>query len=167
MSKTNKNLFARQKGAVATLCIVFALFSLLLGCETKSDLKGESDMKGENDILSGKWQLTTISPLNAEGMDLVLVNYTPMHIIYEFKANNVLTVSGNVDNNYGGLEIGNHFYVVTFTDISNDPSWLPAPHEVKINNISYGFSFGYMSDRQGMELVCRDECNSAFHFVKK
>jgi len=159
MSKTNKNLFARQKGAVATLCIVFALFSLLLGCEKKSDLKSE------NDILSGKWQLTTISPFKTEGMDLVLIDYTPMNIIYEFKANNVLTVSGNVDNNYGGLEIGNHFYVVT--EINNDPLGLPASREVKINNISYGFRFGYMSDSQGMELICRDECNSTFYFVKK
>ena len=161
MSKTNKNLFARQKGTVATLCIVFAFFSLLLGCENKSDLKSE------NDILSGKWQLTTISSFNTEGMDLVLVDYTPKHIIYEFKANHVLTVSGNVDNNYGGLETGNHFYVVTLTEISNDPLACPAPHKVKINNISYGFSFGYMSDSPGMELVCRDECNSAFYFVKK
>ena len=161
MGKTKEKLFARQKGAVATLCIVLALFSLLSGCEKKSDLKGE------NEILRGKWQLTTISPFNAEGMDLVLIDYTPMNIIYEFKANNVLTVSGNVDNNYGGLEMGNHFYVVTLTEITNNPLRLPAPYEVKINNISYGFSFGYMQDGQGMELVCRGECNSAFYFVKK
>lgn len=161
MSNTIKNLFARQKVTVATLCMVLALFSLLSGCE-----KG-SDLNGENEILYGKWQLTTINPLDAEGMELILVDFTPMNIIYEFKANNVLTVSGNVDNNYGGLEIGNHFYVVTLTEINNDSLGLPAPHGVKINDISYGFSFGYMPDIPGMELACRDECNSAFNFVKK
>ena len=161
MSKTIKNLYARQKGTIVTLCIMFALFSLLSGCEKKNDLKGE------NEILNGKWQLKAISSLNAEGVDYVLVDYTPMNIIYEFKSNNVLTVFGNADNNYGGLEIGNHFYVVTLTKINIDPLGLPAPHEVKINNIPYGFSFGYMPDSPGMELVCRGECNSAFYFVKK
>ena len=161
MNKTIEFFFARQKGIVATLCIMFALFSLLSGCEKKSALKSD------NEILYGKWQLKTISPFNAEGVDYMLVDYTPMNIIYEFKTNNVLTVSGDVDNNYGGLEIGNHFYVVTLTEINGDPLGLPAPHEVKINNIPYGFSFGYMPDSPGMELVCRGECNSAFYFVKK
>ena len=161
MDKIIKNLFAKQKSTVATLCIVFALFSAISGCEKKSDLKSE------NKILYGKWQLKTISPFNAEGVDYMLIDYTPMNIIYEFKANNVLTVSGNVDNNYGGLEIGIHFYVVTLTEINVNPLGLPAPHEVKINDIPYGFSFGYMPDSPGMELVCRGECNSAFYFIKK
>ena len=120
-----------------------------------------------SEVIHGKWQLKTISPLNAEGVDYMLVDYTPMNIIYEFKTNNVLTVSGNVDSNYGGLEIGKHFYEVTLTEIINDPLGLPAPHMVRINNIPYGFSFGYMYDSPGMEMVCREECNYAFCFVKK
>ena len=97
----------------------------------------------------------------------MLVDYTPMNIIYEFKANNVLTVSGNVDSSYGGLEIGKYFYEVTLTEIINDPLGLPAPHMVRINTIPYDFSFGYMYDSPGMEMVCREECDYAFCFVKK
>lgn len=124
-------------------------------------------VKDESDILHGKWQLISISPLNAEGMDLMLVDFSPQNIIYEFKTNNVLTVSGEINNGYGGLEKGKHFYEVTLTKFISDPLGLPAPHLVRINTIPYSFSFGYMSDRPGMVLVCRDECGYAFHFVKK
>jgi len=100
-----KRLNLRNVAAIVTCLIVTIMFS---GCEKKSDLKGE------NKIIYGKWQLETISPINVPtGVDLLLVNFSPMNIIYEFKKNNVLTVSGNVDNNYGGLKIGKHFYEVT------------------------------------------------------
>jgi len=162
MNKKTKNPFERmQKGAVTILSIVFALSSLISGCVNKSDLKDESN------ILQGKWQLKTISPLNEEGVVYMLVDFSPMDIIYEFKANNVLTVSGNVDYDYGGLKIGNHFYEVTLTEIISNPLGLPAPHMVKINSIPYDFSFGYISDSPGMVLICRGECNNVFSFVKK
>jgi len=161
MKQVIKNTFERmQKGTVVTLCIVCMLSSLISGCE-------QNDLKDESNILQGKWQLKAIKPPNAEGVTYMLVDFSPMNIIYEFKANNVLTVSGNVDNDYGGLNIGKHFYEITLTEVINDPLGLPAPHEVRINGISYGFSFGYMSDSPGMVMVCRDECNSAFYFVKK
>jgi len=160
--KVINNPFARKKLAVAAQCVMCALFIMVSGC-----VKQESDLKDENDILYGKWQLISISPLNAEGMDLMLVDYSPFNIIYEFKANNVLIVSGNVDNDYGGLEIGKHFYEVTLTEIISNPLGLPAPHMVTINSMPYGFSFGYMSDTPGMEMVCRGECDYALYFVKK
>ena len=167
IKKVVKNPFALQKVTVVAQCIVCALFFTVSGCVgQKSDLQDES-LKEESEILYGKWQLTTISPLNAEGVDYMLVNFSPMNIIYEFKANNVLIVSGDVDNNYGGLEIGKHFYEVTLTEIINNPLGLPTPHMVRINTIPYSFSFGYVSDSPGMVLVSRGECDSAFRFVKK
>ena len=120
-----------------------------------------------NKILHGKWQLISISPLNVEGMNLALVGYSPNNIIYEFKANNVLTVSGNIENiNYGGLEIGEYFYDVALAEIIVDPLSLPTPHVVRINTIPYDFSFDYMSDSPGMVMVCRDGCDHALSFEK-
>ena len=121
----------------------------------------------ESKILHGKWQLISISTFNEEGLEFVLIDYAPDKIIYEFRANNVLTVSGNVDNNYyGGHEMGEHYYDVILTEIIPNPLGLPAPHKVRINNIPYGFSFGYMSDIPGMEMVCLDECDYTLRFVK-
>ena len=160
-----KNLFVDvQKDTVAILCIVFVFSSLFSGCEKKSDLKIE------NEILYGKWQLKTISPLNAEGVDYMLVDYTPMNIIYEFKANNVLTVSGNVDNNYGGLEVGKHFYEVTYNKTLYVEGMVVGGPIIEINSIiPYDFFLYSTSDNPKMQLVmtCIRECNSVFHFTKK
>jgi len=123
------------------LMIIPALICGVLFTSCGSD---KAQTKDENDILHGKWQLISISPFNVEGVDLMLVDYSPKNIINEFKSNSVLAVSVNVDNDYGGLEIGKHFYEVTLTEVSANPLGLPAPHEVRINGISYGF--GYMSD---------------------
>jgi len=165
VKKVVKNPFARQKVTVAAQYIMCALFFMVSGC-----VEQKSDLKDENDVLRGKWQLWTISPLNAEGMDLVLVDFRPMNIIYEFKANNVLSVSGNVDNivDIVGLEAGKHFFEVTLTDISNGSLVTDlAQHVVEINSISYCFSVGYISDDTALFLACLGECDYLFSFVKK
>lgn len=164
MDRKNRNLFALQKGTVAILCIVCMLSSIILGCEKKTDKKDESN------ILLGKWQLKTISPLNVEGgVIFMLVDFSPMNIIYEFTANNVLKVSSNVDNiNYGGLEIGKHFYEITLTNIRNGILVTDlAQHVVEINTIPYCFCIGNMSDDPALFLTCYGECNSMFTFIKK
>ena len=157
MLKIRLNL--RKVVAIAICLVSIAMF---LGCD-----KGNNP-KNENDILYGKWQLKTISPLNVpQGLDLMLVDFSPMNIIYEFKTNNVLTVSGNVKDIDGVFEKGKHFYEVTLTDISNGLLITDlAQHIVEIKTISYCFSVGYMSDDQALFLA-HGESNSLFTFVKK
>jgi hypothetical protein len=128
---------------------------------------GKAQTTNDSDILCGKWQLQTISPLNAEGVDLMLVDFSPKNIIYEFRANNVLIVSGNVPNGYGGLKTGKYFYKITRTDIS-DGSLLTdlEQHVVVINSIPHCFSIGYVSypDSPGMFMACS---TLLFTFLKK
>jgi putative lipoprotein (rSAM/lipoprotein system) len=133
--------------------------------EIEKDL--QSEFKDESDILHGKWKLISINSFTIEEGDMSF-DYSQKNIIYEFKANNDLTVSGNIEDiDYKGHAIGKHFYEATPAQTINDPLGLPAPHTVKINTIPYGFSFGYMASGPGMEMVCRGECNLSFHFVKK
>ena len=156
------------KETLAALCIVGVLFFTISGC-------GKS--KDESEIIRGKWQLTTIIPLNAEGVYLVSIDYSRLNIIFEFKANNVLTVSSNEDNDYGGFRAGNHFYEVTHTDIINGSLITDlAQHVVEINKIPYCFSIGYNSDRfgnktdiLGLSMVCWGECDNLYlcKFIKK
>ncbi len=163
MGKTIKKLFLKQKGSVAILCIMFVLSFLLLSCEKNSDLKDD------NEIIYGKWQLKTMSPLNVEeGLILTLLDLSSMNIIFEFKANNVLAVSSDNADFHTGFEIGNHFYDVTLTNISNGLLITDLPqHIVEINKNPYGFSLGEESVDKALFLACGDECNRLFIFVKK
>jgi len=155
------------KGTLAALCIVGVLFFTISGCDKSKD---------ESEIIHGKWQLTTISPLNAEGVGMS-IDYSQSNIIFEFKANNVLTVSSNEDNDYGSFKVGNHSYEVTHTDISNGSLTTDlAQHVVEINTIPYCFSIGYNSDRfgnktdiLGLSMVCWEECDNfyLYRFIKK
>ena len=150
------------KGRFTVLCIVCVLFFTILGCEKQ---------KEENKIIRGKWQLTTIYPPKVEGIAYMLGDFTPMNIIYEFKANNVLAVSGNIDNNYACLKKGKHSYEVTLTDISNGSLSTNltnlAQHVVEIDNISYCFSIVDESNNPTLYMTYWDENNNIYTFVKK
>ncbi len=126
------------------------------GCEEKPDVKDE------NSILYGKWELAKIKSFSIEEGDLEF-DYLQNNIIYEFKTNGVLVVTGDVESvDYKGIEKGDHSYAVTLSQ-TNEKS----PHSLKIDAVSYTFSFGYMFGGSGMELVCGDECNLSYCFVKK
>jgi len=161
MKKLIKKIMMK-KVAVAIMCIVSVLFFTISGCEQKSDLNETSN------ILRGKWQLKSVHSLNAEGVSYMLVDFTTYNIIYEFKANNVLTVSGNDGSiDHGGLEMGKHFYKVTLTNISNGSLVTELPqHLVEINTIPYCFCVGYMSDDSAL-FLSHGENNSQFVFVRK
>jgi hypothetical protein len=132
-----------------------------------SDSEQESELNFKNDILHGKWKLIWIKSFTIEEGDLSF-DYSHKNIIYEFKPNNVLIVSGNVNGtDYRGHGVGEHFYDVTIIEAINNTLGLPAPHTVNINTIPYSFSFGYMPDKPGMEMICRGECNYAFYFIKE
>jgi|GEM_PF-2184875 len=155
-----KNKFNLRNVVAIAICL--AVTTMFSGCEK------ENDLNGENEIIYGKWQLKTISPLNVQqGMNLMLVDFSPMNIIYEFKENNVLTVSGRVSDIDGVFEEGKHFYDVTHSEISNGLLVTNLPqHIVKMNTISYCFCIDYMSDVVTLSLA-HDESNSHFTFVKK
>ena len=59
MSKRIKNLFARQKGTVATLCIVCALFFMVSGCgKSFFEGDGEEPKTLQGKIVEGKYSGT-------------------------------------------------------------------------------------------------------------
>ena len=147
---------------------VVAIAICLAGMTMFSACDKDDDLKGENEIICGKWQLKTMSPLNIEeGLSLTLLDLSPMNIIFEFKANNVLTVSSDNADFYTGFEIGNHFYDVTLTNISNGLLTTDLPqHIVEVNKNPYGFSLGEMSVDKALFLACGGECNRLFIFVK-
>ena len=148
---------------------VVAIAICLAGMTMFSACDKDNDLKGENEIIYGKWQLQTMSPLNVEeGLILTLLDLSPMNIIFEFKANNVLTVSSDNVDFHTGFEMGNHFYDVTLTNISNGLLTTDLPqHIVEINKNPYGFSLGEVSVDKALFLACGGECSSLFIFIKK
>ena len=148
---------------VVAITIYLAGMTLFSACD-KNDA-----LKGENEIIYGKWQLKTMSPLNVEeGLILTLLDLSSMNIIFEFKANNVLTISSDNVDFHTGFEIGNHFYDVTLMNIRNGLLTTDLPqHIVEINKNPYGFSLGEMSVDKALFLACGGECNRLLIFVKK
>ena len=149
--------------AFKALCVIFVLFFVISGCE-----KNYEKHKDESKNLRGKWLLTTISSCNESGADLMLIDLSPLNIIFDFKANHVLTVSGNADYEYGDFKVGKHYYEFTLTDIS-DGSLITnlAQHVVEINTTSYCYCTGYESDKLCLYMACWGECNNLYSFVRK
>ena len=154
-----KRIFKLRDAAMIACLAVTTMFS---ACDKNNDLNGEDE------IIHGKWQLKTITLLNVEdGLILTLLDLSPMNIIFEFKANNTLIVSADDIDFHTGFEIGNHFYDVTFTDISNGILITDLPqHIVEINTIPYGFSVGYSGADTALFLA-HGESNRLLIFVKK
>lgn len=163
MGKAIKKLLVKQKGTVAILSVMLALSFLLSSCEKNSDLNGD------NKLIYGKWQLKTMRPLDVEE-DLIptLPDLSIMNIIFEFKANNILTVSSDNADFNTGFEVGNHYYDVTLTNISNGLLITDSPqHIVEINKNPYGFSLGEVSVDNALFLACGGECNRLLIFIEK
>ena len=148
--------------------ILMIISALICGIVFTSCNSEKPDLKYENEILYGKWQLREIIPTDLEDEDIRLPIWTTLNIIYEFKENNVLTVSADVDiTGYEGLEVGNHHYKVTHTNISNGVFVTDLPqHIVRINTEPYYFIIGHWFDEPALFLQC-EERNRLFILMRK
>jgi len=84
-------------------------------CSTSDDIDETPEVKSTNTImLVGKWQLTKVE---TSFLTPKLYDYSQCNIIYEFKSDNVLTISGEIDNvTYLGHDIGDHVYSIIDDD---------------------------------------------------
>jgi hypothetical protein len=81
----------------------------------------------------GKWKLEKIEK------DALNFDYSQHNIVYEFKTNNILIVSGDIDSieDYRGHEIGEYFYKIPKTVVC--PTCLPPPCRLEINGAFYDY----------------------------
>ena len=149
--------------------LVLIIFSALIcGTVFVNCNSAEYENSGDESTIIGKWQLITISALNSVGADLVLIDHSPLNIIFDFKANSVLTVFSNADYDYGGFKKGKYFYKVTHTEISNGSLVTNlAQHAVEIDKIPYCFSIGHNSDRLELFIACWGECDNLYTFIRR
>jgi len=148
--------------------IVFILAAVTIGCNKKQKMECK-ELPLPTSL--GKYRL--ISIINNEGQ----TDYFQFYIEYDFKENNVLTVSSNIDyiNDYRVLETGDHFYEM-IPMVYCDSKEKPGPPQVKIVDFLYSYSFGYMCDvpkcvdlKPGMNMGCvygQKECKYQLYFVK-
>lgn len=90
------------------------LFLLLTITVSFSSCKKEEIEKEYPTHHLGKWQLVTVKLYNIDLGEFVPLDYSHANIIYDFRKNNVLIVSGEIEDieDYKGHEIGEHFYEV-------------------------------------------------------
>jgi len=123
----------------ANILIFTAFLLLLAGCFCSCQKK-ENSIEYSSMVV-GKWKLEFISDREQT------IDYSKYNIVYEFKTNNVLTVTGKVNNtDHRILENGKHFYNVVIPesiDLLGDTRWRP---ELKIDTVLYRLTNGWMAD---------------------
>ena len=90
------------------------------------------------DVIIGKWKLLQVDI----GFDNpTTFDYSQYNIIYEFKTNNVLTISGKTGDVeiYRGHEIGEHFYEIKMN--ASPPNIDIAIYWLIIDNFAYDYDF--------------------------
>jgi len=103
----------------------------------------EADLEGNEDALniSGKWKLVAVSYWDLEPL---ILDYSQYDIIYDFKENNILMVSGEAESmdDYRGHERGEHHY--ERLPISRSGlTGIPLP-QIRIGTKTYGITFGWV-----------------------
>jgi len=126
------------------LMVISALICgmILTGCGSDKPIEAEET---SNEILQGKWKLILINLFFTIEEGNSSIDYSKKNITYEFRANNVLTVSGEIDNiDYRGHEIGKHSYKVLPLPPSGPlgPTHIGLP--VKIGAKNHNIHFGWM-----------------------
>lgn len=92
--------------------IAFTLIlSLLIAVNFSSCKKEEIEEEEYPTHHFGKWQLVTVGN-RTETFELVSADYSQANIVYDFRENNVMVVSGEIEDieDYRGHEIGEHSY---------------------------------------------------------
>ena len=105
----------------------------------------KTEETSQDDILHGKWKLILINSFFTVEEGDISFDYSQNNIIYEFGANNVLTVSGDVDTiDYRGHEIGKHSYEMLPTPPSGPTGPCFTGRSVKIDTETHSVSFGWV-----------------------
>jgi len=105
-----------------------------------------SDKTEDDNILHGKWKLIEFNSFYTIEEGYMSFDYSQNNIIYKFEANNVLTISGDVNNiDYRGHEIGKHSYEM----LPKPPSGGPAGPcifglPIKIDTETHAIFFGWV-----------------------
>jgi hypothetical protein len=133
-----------------------------------------SESEGSNITLSGQYNTVEVTTMNIGILgkwklvktDIGFINqttsdYSQYNIIYEFKSNNILTISGKTDDIeiYKGHEIGEHFYRIV--EIMPSPLSTFIPHVV-IDDLPYKYEVS-LAD---LTLTYRNQESNAFLFEK-
>ncbi|MDR1592528.1 MAG: hypothetical protein LBS16_06570 [Prevotellaceae bacterium] len=83
----------------------------------------------EKDDIIGQWKLTGVRTMyNSDYQNVIIEDYSNSNIIYDFRVNNKLTVTGYIADD---LSEGEHFY--EYTKMIFDPLSLPGPN-LRIDN---------------------------------
>jgi len=102
MKNIIKNPFSLQKVVVVKICVVCTLFFIASGCGNSNSIDEELTS------IIGKWRLAMVTILFVDEFN----DYSKHDVVYEFKSDSVLTVSGNIDriDRYRGHETGDHVF---------------------------------------------------------
>jgi len=87
------------------------ILSLLITVSFSSCKKEEIEAEEYPTHHFGKWQLVAVE-YRTETFELISADYSHANIIYDFRENNILVVSGEIEDieDYRGHEIGEHPY---------------------------------------------------------
>ena len=125
----------KSSNNIAFLMALLLIFSGIFSSCTKEENEDTSS-------ISGQWKLLEVYYWDWEPIS---IDYSQNDIIYDFKENNVLAVSGKMDNinDYRGHKKGNYSYKLLPIPPSGPtgPDYCP---QMKIGNTTHGFSFGWV-----------------------
>ena len=94
--------------------------------------------KTDEQLIIGKWKLEKVCDAHPNQMGGTVIiecfNHLQFNVIYEFRENNVLIISGGIDDidEYRGHETGEHFYRLQTTWAGTPP-----PYWFEINDVLY------------------------------
>jgi len=154
---TTKN---KMRTTIFHLFIALLLFASVLSSCTKDKYEDLTP------LIAGKWKLEAFSPTisPAVGGFQNYLDYSQYDIFYDFTENNVLVVSGIMDDivDYRGHAKGKHSYkiITKGNKIGSGPLAILAYLEIKIDKETYKIHFvGEPSDFEMRPIYMRDEKN--------
>jgi len=117
--------------------MVAVVLLMTTGCERDNDI-----VEDTSSIL-GKWKLEFVGYMDTN-ISPATLHYAQYEIIYDFKENNVLIVSGKTENidDYRGHEKGTHYYKKLPITLSGHTG-LPLP-QIEIGKETHGITFGWV-----------------------
>ena len=144
-----------MKGNIFKITVVLLFLVGTFSCSEKSEPDSDFVASVKKNLI-GKWKLEkveiAISFGNDEESDLTTFDYSQNNIIYEFKANNTLIVSGSSDKiDYRGHKIGSHVYKVQLPP--PNPLALYLYNFLLIDNLSHSFNPNLVFSENLLELA--------------
>ena len=128
-----------MKNIIKLQVILILLVAGIVGCNKTNESNQIEEIPEETidstlyTLISGKWQLLTVEEVFVP-VPQPTHDYSKYNIVYEFKPNGVLTVSGATDDieRYIGHKTGKHSY--SFIDDGNKLGMVGLPFGLQINN---------------------------------